>query len=112
MWNRLMGGGGGASENITPQQLAQALGQPDPPVVVDVRSPQEYASGHIPQARLIPLPDLGGRLGELPKDRPVVCVCRSGARSAQATALLARSGYRVQNMSGGMLGWRGPVARG
>ena len=56
---------------------------------------------------LIPLGALTERAGELAKERPVVAVCRSGARSAQATVLLAKAGFnRVANLSGGMLRWR------
>jgi len=77
--------------------------------VIDVREPQEFtdALGHIPGARLLPLSELGARAGEIDRDRPVVAVCRSGARSAQATVLLRKSGLtKVANLAGGMLRWR------
>ncbi|WP_133700804.1 MBL fold metallo-hydrolase [Roseateles toxinivorans] len=77
--------------------------------VIDVREPQEFTDvlGHIPQARLLPLSELASRVGELDAQRPVVAVCRSGARSAQATVLLQKSGLkRVANLAGGMLRWR------
>ena len=77
--------------------------------VVDVREVDEFAGvfGHIPGARLIPLGDLLERAAELRVDTPVVTVCRSGARSAQATVLLRKAGFEnVANLSGGMLGWR------
>jgi sulfur dioxygenase len=78
--------------------------------IVDVREPDEYVGplGHIRGAKLIPLGTLASRLDELPRDRPLVMVCRSGARSAQATLLLQKSGFdRVANLNGGMLRWRG-----
>ena len=78
--------------------------------VVDVREPDEFsgALGHVPGAKLIPLGTLLQRQGEIAKDKPVVIVCRSGARSAQATVLLKNAGYaKVANLSGGMLRWRG-----
>jgi sulfur dioxygenase len=77
--------------------------------LIDVREPQEFsdALGHIRQARLLPLSELATRMAEIDKGRPVVTVCRSGARSAQATVLLQKSGFtEVANLAGGMLRWR------
>jgi sulfur dioxygenase len=77
--------------------------------LVDVREPDEFSGelGHIDGARLIPLGALVSRAGELSRERPVVAVCRSGARSAQATVLLQKAGFeRVANLAGGMLRWR------
>ena len=80
-----------------------------PVQVVDVRQPDEYTGplGHIKGAQLIPLPELAQRVNEIDRARPAVMVCRSGARSAQATVILQRAGFdRVANMTGGMLRWR------
>jgi glyoxylase-like metal-dependent hydrolase (beta-lactamase superfamily II) len=77
--------------------------------IVDVREPDEYHGplGHIHGAKLIPLGALATRVGELARDRPTVAVCRSGARSAQASVLLQRAGFsEVANLAGGMLRWR------
>jgi sulfur dioxygenase len=77
--------------------------------IVDVREPDEYNGplGHVPGARLIPLGTLNARSAELVKTQPTVVVCRSGARSAQATLMLGKAGFeRVANLSGGMLRWR------
>jgi glyoxylase-like metal-dependent hydrolase (beta-lactamase superfamily II)/rhodanese-related sulfurtransferase len=77
--------------------------------IVDVREASEFtdALGHIPGARLVPLADLPQRCAELDRQRPVVTVCRSGARSAQATVLLQKAGFNdVANLAGGMLRWR------
>jgi sulfur dioxygenase len=77
--------------------------------VVDVREPHEFtdALGHIQGARLLPLAELAALAGELDRERPVVCVCRSGTRSAQATLLLQQAGLdQVANLHGGMLRWR------
>lgn len=77
--------------------------------IVDVRDANEFAGplGHIAGARPIPLGDLEKRVGELSTDRPVVTVCRSGARSAQATTILKKAGFtKVANLAGGMLRWR------
>jgi sulfur dioxygenase len=77
--------------------------------IVDVREPAEYNGplGHVPGARLIPLGALTARANELTKTAPTVTVCRSGARSAQATVILGKCGFeKVANLSGGMLRWR------
>jgi len=77
--------------------------------VIDVREPDEFTGplGHVPGARLVPLGSLLHRVAELDKQKPIVVVCRSGARSAQATVLLGKAGFeRVANLSGGMLRWR------
>lgn len=77
--------------------------------VIDVREPAEFTDvlGHIRGARLLPLSELAARAHEIQRDRPVVTVCRSGARSAQATVLLQKAGYtQVANLAGGMLRWR------
>ena len=74
-------------------------------VLLDVREPHEWQAGHAPKARHIPLGQLARRTGELPPGRAVVTVCRSGARSARAAALLARDGRQVSNLSGGMHAW-------
>jgi glyoxylase-like metal-dependent hydrolase (beta-lactamase superfamily II)/rhodanese-related sulfurtransferase len=105
---------------IQPSALDECLasGQAEAIQVVDVREPVEFAGdlGHIPGARLVPLAALASRSGELDPGRPVVTVCRSGARSAQALVLLQKSGFaQVANMAGGMLRWRGeglPVEQG
>jgi glyoxylase-like metal-dependent hydrolase (beta-lactamase superfamily II)/rhodanese-related sulfurtransferase len=77
--------------------------------IVDVREVAEYNGpiGHIKGALLIPLGELAVRATELARERPVVAVCRSGARSAQACVILQRMGFRdLANLAGGMLRWR------
>jgi len=77
--------------------------------IVDVREHSEFngALGHVPGARLVPLGSIPERAGEFSKERPVVTVCRSGARSAQASVLLRKAGFdKVANLAGGMLRWR------
>lgn len=86
------------------------------PVVLDVRSPAEWADGHPKGALLIPLHELNLRLDEIPRGRPIVCICASGLRSAKAARLLARAGYApVFNFRGGFAAWNQaglPVRRG
>jgi sulfur dioxygenase len=77
--------------------------------VIDVREPEEFSDvlGHIHGAQLLPLSQLATRMDEIRRDQPVVTVCRSGARSAQATVLLQKAGRtQVANLAGGMLRWR------
>ncbi len=79
----------------------------DDVVIVDVREDWEYAEGHVPGAVLIPLGELSARLDEIPKDKTVVAVCRSGNRSNQATSFLRGQGFdNVHNMTGGMNDWQ------
>lgn len=78
-------------------------------LVLDVREESEYKAGHVLNAKLVPLGKLNERIGELEKyrDKPVVVVCRSGARSANACALLGKQGFvEVYNLAGGMIAWQ------
>ena len=72
-----------------------------PPVLVDVRTPQEYASGHIPGAVNIPVDDLRSRLGELPRDREIDVYCQVGQRGYLATRILLQGGFSAVNVGGG-----------
>jgi rhodanese-related sulfurtransferase len=74
-------------------------------ILLDVREPHEWDAGHAPLARHVPLGQLPQRVDEIPTDRPVVVVCRSGNRSARAAALLARNGREAANLVGGMHDW-------
>jgi len=94
---------------IQPAALVERLAEGDGIQIVDVREPAEFtdALGHIHGARLLPLSELSARLGELDRTSPVVAVCRSGTRSAQATLLLQKAGLgKAANLAGGMLRWR------
>lgn len=75
-------------------------------LLVDVRTPEEFAGGHIPGAVNIPLQELETRLAEIPTDSPVVLYCRSGNRSAQAAAILREAGYRRIYDLGGINAWQ------
>ena len=76
------------------------------PLIVDVRQPSETASGTVPGAVLIPLTELGRRRSELPTDRPVLTICQSSHRSPLAARRLAKAGFDVTDVAGGMLAWR------
>jgi rhodanese-related sulfurtransferase len=73
----------------------------DQPFLLDVRSPQEFASGHIPGAVNIPVDDLRSRLGELPSDRRIAAYCLVGQRGYLATRLLLQTGFSAVNVGGG-----------
>ena len=92
--------------DITPSELADRLARGEDLVLVDVREMHEWNTGHHPNATHIPLGQLAQRLGELPKDKELVMICRSGARSAHAQAHLKQSGFaKVKNLVGGMARW-------
>jgi sulfur dioxygenase len=93
-------------QEIDPHWLEENLGAV---LVLDVREPAEFVGplGHIRGATLVPLGELGARAKEVPRDKPVVAVCRAGSRSAQATAILQKAGFtEFANLTGGMLRWR------
>jgi SulP family sulfate permease len=91
---------------ITAPALWQDLRSPSPPDVIDVREPREFERGHVPQAQSIPLPVLVNHLDRVPRDGPVVLVCRSGRRSARAAAYLRQQGYEDAHvLEGGMIAW-------
>lgn len=85
---------------------ANQLRSQDDVLILDVRENDEYAAGHIPGATLVPLGQLASRLNELPRDKTIVAVCRSGNRSGQATQLLLQNGFDAHNMQGGMNAWQ------
>jgi NADPH-dependent 2,4-dienoyl-CoA reductase/sulfur reductase-like enzyme/rhodanese-related sulfurtransferase len=91
---------------ITAAGLAAALASKQPPLVLDVRTPNEWAQGHLEGAVHIPLDALRGRLTELPRERAIVVHCRSGFRAHLALRILQASGFaRVTNLTGGSVSW-------
>lgn len=77
-----------------------------PHLLLDVRTAEEFASGHIPGAVNISIQELSSRLSEVPTDLPVVLYCRSGNRSAQALGLLQGAGYTNVYDMGGIIAWQ------
>ncbi|MGH2720979.1 MAG: rhodanese-like domain-containing protein [Actinomycetota bacterium] len=73
--------------------------------IVDVRTPEEWAAGHIEGSRNIPLEALASRMGELATDRPIVAVCRTGRRSGQAVETLRALGIAADHVEGGVAAW-------
>lgn len=97
-----------AVKEMSSAELHEQLQNENELMILDVRSPGEFEhDGRISEASLIPLQVLEQRIGELPKDKTIVCVCRSGARSHNACQLLQSAGFEnVINMSGGMNDWK------
>jgi rhodanese-related sulfurtransferase len=92
-------------ENISAEE-ANKLIDNDEVIVLDVRTFEEFEQGHIPNATLLPLQELEGRLDELNKEETYLVVCRSGNRSAQASEILLNNGFsNIYNMTSGMNSW-------
>ena len=101
----------GASVDVSVDEALRLL-QAKEGVLIDVRTPAEYREGHIPGVANIPLDELEKRLGEIPKDKKVVLICRTGNRSAHGTKFLRSKGFdNVFNSTGGMTTWKGPVTK-
>jgi rhodanese-related sulfurtransferase len=91
--------------NVTTEEAKQLIDNNEV-VVLDVRTPEEYQDGHIPNAILIPLQELENKLNDLDKEEPYLVVCRSGNRSAQASEILTSNSFaNIYNMAGGMNDW-------
>jgi len=106
----IFGGGGGGtsvSQRIDPQTYTSSFQQPEREhILVDVRTPGEFASGYIPGAINIPVEQLSSRLSELPQDAEIVLYCRSGNRSASAARTLSQAGYSDIYDLGGIIAWQ------
>jgi rhodanese-related sulfurtransferase len=89
---------------LTPAQAGAALHE-EGALAVDVREAEEWQAGHMGRSVWIPLGELAARAGELPRDRPLLIVCRTGARSAYAADALVAAGYDARNLAGGLQQW-------
>lgn len=96
-----------APPTVSVQQLKTELDAGRVPLLVDVRTPQEYASGHVSGAVSLPLSGLTADDPVVAKHKqgPIYVICRSGSRSARAAAQLGAAGYTAINVTGGTLGW-------
>jgi rhodanese-related sulfurtransferase len=94
---------------ISVEKVAEILKtQKDSYIILDVRTKEEFGSGHLERAVLIPVDELETRFGELAKDKPIIVYCRSGNRSAKAAAMLISKGFSpVYDMTGGINAWTG-----
>jgi rhodanese-related sulfurtransferase len=94
---------------MTPAELVSRLEGPGAPLILDVRSPEEYADGHIPGAINVPYDQIEARLGSLEEHREteVVVYCRTGRRAGVAESALSEAGFkRIRDLEGHMVGWR------
>lgn len=99
---RARGGSGGVDTLVATQMVNQKHA-----VFIDVRPAEEYAKGHIPQARSLPLDQIDGRAQTLPKNKPLIVVCATGRNAgAAATQLKAKGLENVVTLSGGMAAWQ------
>ncbi len=98
-------------ESVSPKEAYEMIQNDPETAVLDVRTPGEYAQGHIATARLVPVQRLGEALqkGELKdlRGKKIVVYCRSGMRSAAASRALADRGFKPYNVLGGINAWRG-----
>ena len=99
LWGKRVG-------QIAPAEAYRRLQADERVVIVDVRQPVETRAGSVPGAVLIPLTELGPRLGELPRHRPILTICRSGHRSPVAARQLRQAGYDVTDVAGGTMAWK------
>ncbi|AFS69473.1 MULTISPECIES: rhodanese-like domain-containing protein [Exiguobacterium] len=96
-------------KNITANELEQTLEQNPTTQLIDVRETDEYAAGHIKQAKNLPLSELTERTHELEATRPLHVICLSGGRSMNASMYLEQAGFDVTNVDGGMMSWQGDI---
>lgn len=98
-------------ENISTEE-AQSMIAKKEVQILDVRTPEEFAEGHVPEAVNLPLQDLESQVSTLDKNKSYLIVCRSGNRSGQASEILVSKGFsHIYNMEGGMNQWKGEVAK-
>jgi molybdopterin/thiamine biosynthesis adenylyltransferase/rhodanese-related sulfurtransferase len=95
-----------AIPEMSPHELKRRMDAREPFELIDVREPFEYEIARIDGAKLIPLGEIGERLSELQRERPIIVHCHSGKRSAQAVELLQQHGFtKVYNLEGGIDAW-------
>lgn len=99
------GGNAALSREVNVAQ-AYEMYQQDDVFVLDVRTQEEWDEYHAPNTTLIPLDQLPARLSEVPKDKEILVVCRSGNRSQEARDILLAAGYNATSMAGGLIDWR------
>ena len=94
---------------ITTDELQKKLEAGEKLELVDVREDEEVAAGMIPGAKHIKMMEIPNRMNELEREMEYIIICRSGARSSNVCQFLQEQGYKVRNMVGGMLEWKGSV---
>jgi rhodanese-related sulfurtransferase len=107
-WPEIMKLSGGGGQEIGTLEATRLINQGNL-LLLDVRDEKEFAAGHLPRARHIPLRELSGRISEIGKykDRPVIVTCRGGARAGAACRFLRKSGFNnVFQLKGGVASWQ------
>jgi rhodanese-related sulfurtransferase len=93
--------------NVTANEVYKMISSNKDYFILDVRSKEEFDSGHIDGAYLIPVSELENRLAELPQNKPIIVYCRSGNRSTSAANILLEKGFKeIFNMTGGITEWQ------
>jgi hydroxyacylglutathione hydrolase len=96
-----------STERVSASMLAEELASGQPPLVLDVRAPGEWNTGHVAGSMNVPLTQLQKRLGEIPRDRRIAVTCGGGYRSSIALSLLRKEGIRnTEELAGGMAAWQ------
>jgi rhodanese-related sulfurtransferase len=90
---------------VEPARVAEWMGEPSPPQVIDVREQYEREAGHIEGSGHIPLAQLSGQADSVERERPVVFYCRAGSRSEMAAQAFRAAGFEAYTMTGGLLRW-------
>jgi len=105
LWLLAVCGPAAAHETLTPEQWEARAGGAS--LLIDVRTPQEFATGHLAHAVNLPLDQLAAHLAELPRDKPLVLYCRSGRRAKAALQLLEQHGFtQLYEIEGSILRWQ------
>lgn len=96
-------------KTITTTELEALLQADDSLNLIDVREVDEYAGGHIKQAKNVPLSEFAAKVDELDRSKPIYVICASGGRSMNASVYLDSLGFDVTNVDFGMMNWQGEV---
>lgn len=108
VWPEIMKLAGGGGSELGTLEATRLMNQ-GTSLVLDIREEKEYAAGHLPRARHVPLKELSARVGELAKfkEKPVLVTDRSGARAGAACRMLRASGFKnVYQLKGGIAAWQ------
>lgn len=98
--------------NISTAELQARLEKGEKPIIIDVREPWEFAEGHVPGSVLKPVGQIRSWANQLKKNDEILLICRTASRSAMAYQYLTSMGFtNLKNVSGGIVTWRGAVAR-
>jgi hydroxyacylglutathione hydrolase len=95
-----------STERVSPSTLAEELVSPNPPLVIDIRAPQEWSAGHLSESINLPLTQLQERIAEVPRNRRIAVHCAGGYRSAIAVSILNQHGItNLVELAGGITAW-------